>query len=710
MHHENLIADGDHPVPIDLEMILQATIEEDEARDPERRAFEAAMKIIVNSVMMVGLLPVYNRSPNNKIFMVGGLDSDWKSRNVRLTWSNINSDRMRPARLEEESNTIPNLPHTDGRYAKFGDHIADFVGGFADYAKFLLQWTKEAKQGVLFEGFASVPVRTVIRPTRFYFMLLQRLKNHRNMDDGVIWSAQADFLARLADWEKDSDSFWPLQRAERSALVSLNVPHFVSDADGKEIRDVTGVSVRTEATSGLDRARARLQSFDEEEIAWQIEVIRQNTNSLPSDVGARMTAAERTPLLCSEVTVAPKRELFIAESDKIASDLADYAVRRGPSAAWIGLDWLGDAEVSQLAPLGPELYNGVSGIAVFLAAHAAVTRCEPSSELALAAVASLRKDLHSRNAAHMARFLGIGGATGLGSIVYALTVMSKCLNNNGLLADAHVAAELFADDLIAADKQLDVMGGSAGAILSLLRLYRETGAHEVLRRATKCGEHLLGQHRVGPNGCRSWGEHGWGSHALNGMPHGAAGFAYGLAALSAVTEREDFAGAAAECIAFENSSYDAERNNWPYLGGAEPGWACQWCHGALGIGLARIAMSKLCGLESKMDCRFLATDIRNALEGAERRWPGHVDTLCCGTLGSIEFFYEASNACGRSDLRELASRRLLTVLETAASSGDYRWNAGERRFNLGLFRGLAGVGYTLLRLVDGSLPNVLIWE
>jgi lantibiotic modifying enzyme len=29
---------------------------------------------------------------------------------------------------------------------------------------------------------------------------------------------------------------------------------------------------------------------------------------------------------------------------------------------------------------------------------------------------------------------------------------------------------------------------------------------------------------------------------------------------------------------------------------------------------------------------------------------------------------------------------------------------------LGLFRGLAGVGYTLLRQVDGALPNVLIWE
>jgi lantibiotic modifying enzyme len=44
------------------------------------------------------------------------------------------------------------------------------------------------------------------------------------------------------------------------------------------------------------------------------------------------------------------------------------------------------------------------------------------------------------------------------------------------------------------------------------------------------------------------------------------------------------------------------------------------------------------------------------------------------------------------------------------STGDYRWGAGKKQFNLGLFRGLAGVAYTCLRRVDRSLPNVLIWE
>ena len=706
MHQENMIAAGDHPVPIDLETILQAPAEEHKAQDPEAQAFDAAMETVANSVMMVGLLPAYGRSPDNNIFAIGGMTADWNSK-TKVKWNNINSDEMRPAKSKEVGKTTPNLPHIDGRYAKFGDYIDDFIAGFEDYAKFLLHQSRDAKQGGLFDGFTGVPVRKVIRATRFYYMLLQRLKNHRTMDDGVVWSAQTDFIARLADWEKDSDPLWPLQQAERSALVALNVPHFVSPSDGNEIRDATGISIHTEATSGMDRARARVQSFDEQDIAWQITVITQNTSSLPRSAGPPARGVELKQPSRSEVDVAPTKEVFVAEADKIAEELSRYAIRRGPGAAWIGLDWLGDSEVFQLVCLGPELYNGVSGIAVFLAAHAAVTGCKSSGELALAGMSHLRKNLRSRNAARMARSLGIGGATGLGSIVYALTVMSKSLHDDDLLADAHVAAELFTDDLIAADKQLDVMGGSAGAILGLLRLYRDTQSSDVLKRAIKCGEYLLRQPRVGPEGHRGWSGQGSGPHGLNGMSHGAAGFAYALASLSAATGRDEFAKAASECIAFENLSYDAERSNWPDLrGDGEPGWPCQWCHGAPGIGLARIAMTKRGGLDAKL----LATDIRNALVGVERGWPGPLDTLCCGALGSIEFFCEAGSALGRSDLRELASRRLMSLLEAATSTGDYRWNSGNRQFNLGLFRGLAGVGYTSLRQVDGSLPNVIIWE
>ncbi|MGB6542014.1 MAG: type 2 lanthipeptide synthetase LanM family protein [Xanthobacteraceae bacterium] len=702
MHQENMIAAGDHPVPIDLEMILQATADERKAQDPEGQAFGAATEIIANSVLTVGLLPAYGRTPDNKIFAVGAMTADQNAK-TKLQWTNINSDEMRPAKSKEVSKTSPNLPHVGGSYGKFGDHFGDFIAGFEEYAKFLRRQTRSTGSGRLFDGFAGLPIRKVLRPTQFYYLLLQRLKDHRAMEDGAIWSAQADFIARLVDWDKDSNPLWPLQRRERAALLALNVPHFVSPSDSTSVEDASGFAVRTQAIPGLDRARARAESLDEDDIAWQIDVIRHSTSALSRSGLPPPTPPELKEPSGPAVSAA---EIFTAETDRIAAELSRQAIRRGPGAAWIGLDWLGDSEVFQLVCLGPDLYNGVSGISLFLAAHAAATGCGPSAELALAGVAHLRKDLRSRNAPRLARSLGIGAAAGLGSIVYALTAMSKSLDDEGLLADAHVAAELFSDELIAADQRLDVIAGSAGAILGLLRLYRDTRSGEVLARASKCGEHLLRQKRIGPDGRRSWIGQGFGPRALNGMSHGAAGFAYALALLAAATGREEFAQAAAECIAFENSSYDPGRSNWPDLRGVEPSWLCQWCYGAVGIGMARLAASR----RGAMDARAAVADIRNAIDGAKRGWPGAVDTLCCGTLGTVEFFCEAADALEQGDLGELASQRLLAVLRAAASAGDYRWNGGGGRFNLGLFRGLAGVGYTLLRRIDSALPNVLIWE
>ena len=199
----------------------------------------------------------------------------------------------------------------------------------------------------------------------------------------------------------------------------------------------------------------------------------------------------------------------------------------------------------------------------------------------------------------------------------------------------------------------------------------------------------------------------YGAQALNGMSHGAAGFAYALASLAEASGRQDFADAASECVAFEDSRYDAGRRNWPdvRVDGA-PSWPCQWCHGAVGIGLARLASAKFRGA----DVGSVAVDIENAAEGVRQNQPAAVDTLCCGTLGGIEFLCEAGTALGRDDLRALAAERLGAVLQEAAATGDYRWNSGKGRFNLGLFRGIAGVGYTLLRRIDGALPNVLIWQ
>jgi hypothetical protein len=111
----------------------------------------------------------------------------------------------------------------------------------------------------------------------------------------------------------------------------------VSKSDGREIGDNSGTLVLTQSASGLDRAQVRLRDLDRRNINWQIELIRQNTAAVSLSA---QTAAEISPRLRLESDVTPVRENFLAEADRIATELSDLAVRRGSSAAWIGMDSL----------------------------------------------------------------------------------------------------------------------------------------------------------------------------------------------------------------------------------------------------------------------------------------------------------------------------------------------------------------------------------
>ena len=131
-------------------------------------------------------------------------------------------------------------------------------------------------------------------------------------------------------------------------------------------------------------------------------------------------------------------------------------------------------------------------------------------------------------------------------------------------------------------------------------------------------------------------------------------------------------------------------------------WPCQWCYGAAGIGLARLATAR-CG---HADTSTLETDVRHAIACTLAATTSSVDHLCCGNLGAVEFLAEAAAFVPDARLAEEAERRLLDLVADAEASGHYRWSHADAAFNPGFF---AGVGYTMLRRVSPDLPNVLVW-
>jgi lantibiotic modifying enzyme len=197
--------------------------------------------------------------------------------------------------------------------------------------------------------------------------------------------------------------------------------------------------------------------------------------------------------------------------------------------------------------MGYDLYGGTCGVALFLAAAERFSTLGGYGELAMAALRPLRGELRDRPE-RLAGIMGIGGGSGLGSLVYSLVRVSRLLDEPSLMEDACRAAGLITEARITADENLDVLSGAAGAILGLVTLYEARPNREFLDRAIACGAHLVDARTTSVVGSRTWATLGGLLHT--GFSHGAAGITYALLRLYEHTQDSRLLEAAKEGIAY----------------------------------------------------------------------------------------------------------------------------------------------------------------
>ncbi len=197
---------------------------------------------------------------------------------------------------------------------------------------------------------------------------------------------------------------------------------------------------------------------------------------------------------------------------------------------------------------------------------------------------------------------------------------------------------------------------------------------------------------------------------LCGLSHGASGMALALSALGAETGEPRFLAAARGAVEYEASLFSSERANWPdFRLDDTPGapvvetveYMTAWCHGAPGIGLARLAMRGHLGEAT------LRADIDAAIATTESQGFGRSHSLCHGDAGNLEFLSEASRALGDSALRLRVQGAAAALVDSIERDG---WSCGilPGVETPGLMMGIAGIGLALLRIARPEVvPSVL---
>lgn len=397
------------------------------------------------------------------------------------------------------------------------------------------------------------------------------------------------------------------------------------------------------------------------------------------------------------------RTRLITEATTIADRLQKLALMQDNMAGWVVLYPL-DGREWRPSPAGLDLYNGLPGIILFFAYLGLLSNEQAYTDLAKTATGMI-----------LTRFLpfwpwrNLGAFDGLGSLLYLFSHLGTLWHDPTLYEEArkivsHIPA------LIELDQTFDLLAGSAGAISALLSLHAVDPDETTLATAIQCGDHLLKHARRVPSGGIAWSARP-DTVPLAGLSHGNAGIALSLLRLASASGEDRFHQAALDAMAYERGIFSSEKQNWPDLRDAtslpdstnapDLKYMTAWCHGAPGIGMARLASLPY------HDDAAIRTEIDAAVQTTFKEGFGRNHSLCHGDMGNLETLLLATQLLPQYYSRDAVDALQAALLESVQVQG---WQSGipYPLETPGLMLGLAGTGYALLRLADPDrVPSLL---
>jgi type 2 lantibiotic biosynthesis protein LanM len=702
-HSENLIAAGEHPILIDLEALFHPKV----GQMDRSQANIIVSDKMAYSVLGIGLLPqrVWGNNQSEGIDMSGlGSKHGQLTPNQLPYWEGIGTDEMRLAHKRMEMPPDHNLPTLEGSDVNLLDYTEEILNGFTNIYQLLLKYREDllSEQGPIF-AFAEDEVRVILGLTRTYSFLLDE-------------SFHPDLLRDALERDLHFDRLWlQLQHrpylkqaiaAEREDLLRGDIPLFVTRPNSRDVWGSGGQCLTNLlGETSIDMVYRRLEKLSDLDMLQQQWFIRASL----ATVNIGLSNAAFPAYSIAEPQTLATRERLLAAARAIGDRIDFLAIRGERDASWMGLTFLGERHWS-LTSLGFDLYDGVPGIILFLAYLGQTTKEEKYTNLARAALTNMRSQIEE----FQSDVKRIGAFGGWGGIIYTLTHLAVLWNQLDLITEAEKIIG-YLPDLIEQDTQFDIISGAAGCIGSLLALYKCKPAHDILTVAIQCGDRLVDcsekmEHGVG----WAWKDEMFAEKPLTGFSHGTAGIAWALLELSSITGEQRFTDTALAALEYERSLFIPELGNWPdlrnftntILADKDEQSSCMnaWCHGAPGIGLARLRSLP------HVDNAEIRSEIDIALKTTLTQGFGNNHSLCHGDLGNLELLLLASLTLDKSQWQPQVDRFAAIILESIQKQG---WLCGVPSGveTPGLMTGLAGIGYGLLRLAEPDcVPSVLMLE
>ncbi len=408
--------------------------------------------------------------------------------------------------------------------------------------------------------------------------------------------------------------------------------------------------------------------------------------------------------------------IFLTEAINIGNAIVDASVHENNSCFWNVY-----THEDKIDPNNISFYGGYSGVITYLIELYKITGQEKYLDTVLLGAEWLIRYSYSWKDKNLAFYCGCGGVIYVFTEIYKLTGVEKY----------KLHALSLAKNGNPPNSTCDILYGSAGSILTLLHLHNETGEDWLLDTIYIHVNYLLGC-TLFPTKGFCWERTGCSIHPLCGFAHGASGIAFVFLELHRYFKIELFYKIAEKAFEYEDQYFHTEgeniaKNNWPDLrkdvyqdDGVEKlvtayreqdfiqftnyTFMSAWCHGAPGIGMARLHAYKWFGNGHFLKMAENAID--NTIRTLSQRNTNY--TLCHGVFGNLNLLIDAYCVTNNSSFLSTAVNygKHAIANNNGYTSGISKTGA---RADANLLNGLAGIGHFYLRLVDPSnIKSVLV--
>jgi len=700
LHAENVIAHGGSPVVVDCETLFTPKIPHSSSGYGE--AFDRAGELIARTVFSIGLLPGRGMGLGWRgvdLSAVGMLPGQQP-----VQWQqgilNAGSDEAHVGPIMVETPVSQNHPSPRPALAEYWPEV---LRGFDELTATLKRL--DAAGGLLprMRVFEDCRIRAVVRATESYAEIGRMLWHPVSLYNPEAARQRAfELLEKMAANVSVAPSDPAVINAEIDELLQGDIPYFSAVVREGRLQGPGGTSWLPPCQL-VEAAVADWRSAD---FALERKVIHASLVSAYINEGWKShgTSVLQTNGRGGDLEVRRRRQ-----AAQIIQSIVTNAIHAGDgSVAWIApvltsTGW-------SVQPLQLDLYNGISGLTMLLGAYlheTAAGRADAINGLDRLFAAALHT-LHVGEAKQerlvdegvKVRPLLPGGYLGLGSQIWTYVVLAHWKLDGG---DGLQRARKLADQIPAAatgNDLHDLLSGTAGAIAPLLMLASKTGDDSYVRIASELGDllHERAKHR---NGQAYWPQAD-SPEGMGGFAHGVTGIGWALTLLARATGSMRHEQLAQEAFAFEDALFDEQEQNWGDLRMLEGiKTAAAWCHGAVGIGLARLS------LDATLTHESTRTFVRRAAAATWRLGMGWNHCACHGDLGAWELLAHAI-AAGEAP-KELSTSYLLDIILTTLEQHGPSCGMGRNAFAPGLLPGVGGVAYQLLRAhPEHDLPSILI--